>query len=215
MDARCQKVRRGIFHRLFAAFVAHSSRVHDLMLEERKRGLFGAVKGTVLEIGPGTGRNLRFLHRDVRWIGIEPNVYMHPYLKQEARRLGLDIDLRAGVAEEMEIASESIDVVVSTLALCSVDDPNRALREILRVLNPGGRFLFIEHVAAPRGSFLRLSQRFVSPVWKKIGDGCHPDRETWRAVDRAGFQEIDYKRFRVPLPVIGPHIAGKAIKPGG
>src|SRR5205823_476161 len=133
--------------------------------------------------------------KDVRWTGVEPNVYMHRYLRQQAVRLGIDANRRVGTAERVEVPSESIDAVVGTLVLCSVDDVAATLREVQRVLRPGGRFVFIEHVAAPRGTALRRVQAVVRPMWQCCADGCHLDRETWVALEEAGFARLDYERF--------------------
>jgi ubiquinone/menaquinone biosynthesis C-methylase UbiE len=83
----------------------------------------------------------------------------------------------------------------------------------LRVLKPGGRFLFIEHVAAPQGTRLRTAQRWLRPLWKRIADGCHPDRETGELIEQAGFAEVRFEKFRLPLGPVGPQIAGCARKP--
>lgn len=204
--------RRSLFHRFFAWFMARATPTHEGMVEEHKRRLLGELEGTVVEIGPGTGPNLKFLPEGIRWIGIEPNVHMHDHIRREAARLGLDAEIRTGTAEAMELESDSVDAVVSTLVLCSVTDLDRVLGEIRRILKPGGRFLYIEHVAAPRGTILRRIQRLVRPLWKVLGDGCHPDRESWRAIEGAGFEGVDHRTFRVPLPVVAPHIAGVAVK---
>lgn len=188
---------------------------HEGMVEEHKRSLLGGVRGTVVEIGPGTGPNLKFLPSDVRWIGIEPNVHMHDYIREEAVRLGREVEIRTGTAEALDIESGTVDVVVSTLVLCSVTELDRTLAEALRVLKPGGRLIYIEHVGAPWGSLLRRVQGLVRPLWKIAGDGCHPDRETGRAIAAAGFEIADHVRFRVRLPIVGPHIAGEAVKPRG
>src|SRR5439155_26769491 len=132
----------------------------------RKRALLGTLHGTVLEIGPGTGANLPYYPPDIQWVGVEPNPYMHPYLQKEAGRRGLRADLRTGVAERLPLPDESVDAVVSTLALCSVADLPQVLREVRRVLRPGGRFIFIEHVASPPGTRLRRLQNLVRPVWQ-------------------------------------------------
>jgi ubiquinone/menaquinone biosynthesis C-methylase UbiE len=182
------------------------------MVTDRKRALFADLRGTVLEIGPGTGANFRYYPPDIRWIGVEPNPYMHPYLRREAARQGLGIDLRLGTAEHLDVPDASVDAAVGTLVLCSIENPDAALREIARVLRPGGRFLYIEHVAAPPGTRLRRIQRLVRPLWQALGDGCRPDRETGTALERAGFARVRYERFTVPVPVVGPQIAGEAVK---
>jgi ubiquinone/menaquinone biosynthesis C-methylase UbiE len=175
--------------------------------------LFAVLSGTVLEIGPGAGVNLHHLHSTtIRWIGVEPNSFMKPHLAKEAQRLGVAIELRPGTAENLPVDDASVDFVISTLVLCSVVDQKRALDEVLRVLKPGGRFLFIEHVGAKRGTWLRRIQTLVKPLWRRMGDGCHPDRETRTALERAGFAVLEVEEFAAPLPIVRPHIAGIAVK---
>jgi len=198
--------------RFFAWMMAQSSSTYDKIVGERKRYLFANLQGKVLEIGPGTGPNLPYYPKDIHWIGIEPNPHMHSYLQKQAEKLGLNIDLRIGNAEWLDAEDNSIDTVVSTLVLCSVPNIDYTLQAILRVLKPGGRFLFIEHVAAPPGSLLRQLQSAIRPIWKVIGDGCHPDRETWIALENAGFASVNYERFDAKLPIASPHIIGVATK---
>ncbi|MEJ6481870.1 class I SAM-dependent methyltransferase [Nostoc punctiforme UO1] len=198
--------------RFFAWMMAQSSSTYDKIVGERKRSLFANLQGKVLEIGPGTGPNLPYYPKDIHWIGIEPNPHMHSYLQKQAKKLGLNIDLRIGNAEWLDAEDNSIDTVVSTLVLCSVPNIDYTLQAILRVLKPGGRFLFIEHVAAPKGTVLREVQSKISPIWKVIGDGCHPDRETLIALENAGFTSVNYERFDAQLPIVSPHIIGVATK---
>ncbi|WP_392477824.1 class I SAM-dependent methyltransferase [Nostoc sp. C110] len=198
--------------RFFAWMMAQSSSTYDNIVGERKRSLFANLQGKVLEIGPGTGPNLPYYPKDIHWIGIEPNPHMHSYLQKQAKKLGLNIDLRIGNAEWLDAEDNSIDTVVSTLVLCSVPNIDYTLQAILRVLKPGGRFLFIEHVAAPKGTVLRQVQSAIRPIWQVIGDGCHPDRETLIALENAGFASINYERFDAQLPIVSPHIIGVATK---
>lgn len=198
--------------RIFAWFLNRAAARHDSLLQGRKRQLFTDLAGTVLEIGPGTGVNLPFYPKDIHWIGVEPNPYMHDYLRNRARSLGLQVDLRQGIAEQIAIAPESIDTVISTLVLCSVDDLPAVLAEIHRVLRPGGRFLFLEHVGAPRGTWLRRLQQCLRPLWQALACGCQPDRDIETALRNAGFARIELDTFRIPTPVISPHVAGIAVK---
>jgi SAM-dependent methyltransferase len=198
--------------RLHAWMLAKPSARYENAVAEHKRRLLGGLTGEVLEIGPGGGFNLAYYRPDVRLTGIELNPYMHRYLKQRAERLGREVTLRVGSAESLEVEDSTFDAVVSTLVLCSVADPARALSEVLRVLKPGGRFVFVEHVAAPPASHTRRVQRWIRPLWRVLGDGCHPDRETWVTIERAAFEKVEIRHFRVPFPVIGPHIAGVATR---
>jgi SAM-dependent methyltransferase len=202
----------GLYKRLFARLLADSGRQHDAIAAGRKRRLFGDLHGSILEIGPGGGPNLAYFPPGIRWLGVEANPAMLPYLHKEAARLGLSIEVRLGSAENLPVESASIDAVVSTLVLCSVPDLPRALQEIRRVLRPGGKFAFIEHVAAPQGTRLRRIQDLVSPLQQALGDGCHPNRETWLAIEAAGFSQVQIEHFRVDAPIVSPHIAGVAIQ---
>ncbi|MBI3933098.1 MAG: class I SAM-dependent methyltransferase [Acidobacteria bacterium] len=204
--------RAGFGKRVHAWLLARCGGRYERMVAERKRALFANLSGDILEIGPGAGPNLGYYPTDCRWIGVEPNPFMHPYLCQAAERAGLRIEIRTLVAEELPAENQSMDAVVSTLVLCSVNDPAQVLREVHRVLKPGGRFVFLEHVAAPDGTRLRKVQRIIRPVWKYIADGCCPDRETGLAIERAGFADVRYEQFRLPLGPVGTQIAGWAVK---
>jgi ubiquinone/menaquinone biosynthesis C-methylase UbiE len=199
-----------LYKRLHARLLATGCRRYDRSVEAHKRRLLGALAGTVVEIGPGAGANLRFYGPGVRWVGVEPNPWAHDYLRREAARVALEADVREGTAERLPAADASVDAVVSTLVLCTVGDVPRALAEVRRVLRPGGRFVFVEHVAAPAGTRTHRVQRLVRPVWPLLADGCHADRDTERTIRDAGFARVEVTRFRTPVPVIGPHIAGVA-----
>lgn len=202
----------GWHQRLYATLMARASPYYDHLVNERKERLFAPLTGVILEIGPGTGPNLKYFRPDTHWIGIEPNPAMHPYLQQEAEGLGRPIELRNLAGNRLPAADDSIDAVVSTLVLCTVPDPAVTVAEILRVLKPGGCFAFIEHVAAPRHTGLRRLQRWVRPLWQRVTDGCHPDRETGRTIEQAGFSHVELERFSVPVSIVKPHIAGVASK---
>jgi len=205
-------LKAGIGKRVHAWLLAHYAARYEQMVAERKRALFAGLHGSILEIGPGAGPNLAYYSKDARWIGVEPNPYMHPYLRQAAARAGLSIEIRSLVAEKLPAEDASVDFVVSTLVLCSVSDPSRVLREVHRVLKPGGRFVFLEHVAAARGTRLRSVQKLIQPVWKLVADGCHVDRETGPLIEQAGFAQVRYDSFRLPLGPVSTQIAGAAQK---
>lgn len=201
-----------MYKRFFAWALARSNHRIDARTADRKRELLSNLRGTVVEIGPGVGSNLPYFHPQVHWIGIEPNPYMHGYVRGRAARLGMSVEMRGQRAEAIDLPDASADAVVATLVLCSVGEPATALREALRVLRPGGRFVFVEHVAAPNGSAARRVQDAVQPLWSRVGDGCHPNRETWHAIEEAGFSTLDLRHFSIDAPIVGSHIMGVAIK---
>jgi ubiquinone/menaquinone biosynthesis C-methylase UbiE len=118
-------------------------------------------------------------------------------------------------AEELPFPGQSFDFVVSTLVLCTVDDPDLALAEIRRVLRPGGRLLFLEHVRSeePR---VALWQDRLHGVWVRFAHGCHCNRRTLDGIERAGFSIEELQHDRVPMApaIVRPLIAGVALVPG-
>lgn len=184
----------------------------ERLLEPHKRRLFDGLGGTIVEIGPGLGTNFAFFERGSRWIGIEPDDALHDYLEDEARHCDLLPTLIDGGAEVMPVDDGSADAVVSTLVLCSVQDPARVLQEVIRVLRPGGSFYFIEHIAARKDSWRRLAQKIAMPVWRIVSDGCHVDRQTNRLLESAGFASLTLDRVMLGRFIADPHIIGRAQK---
>lgn len=199
--------------RLNAWFLAAADGAMHREYGERKRRLFGMIPHTVVELGPGSGANFRYYPRGTRIIAVEPNPMMLGRMYSQAKRYGIEIDLRHAGAERMEVESESAELVVSTLVLCSVHDPGQVTAEVRRVLRPGGRFVFLEHVAAEPGTVLRTVQGTLRRPWAWIGEGCQLDRDTARTIESAGFTRVDIERFngsgRTP---VRPHIAGCAVR---
>jgi len=211
-DSR-ENTRRGLRQRIFAWMHSQGEADdYDAVVTPYRRKLLGDLSGTVLEIGAGTGENFPFYPRGIHWIGVEPNFYMQEHLLQRAQESGIEGKLLSGLAEKLPVEDASVDAVVSTLVMCSVSDQAAALREILRVLRPGGRYLFIEHVAAAEHSGLWWRQKLIKPAWKFFADGCNPDRNTGEAIRQAGFSRAEIEAFNAPIAIASPHIAGKAIK---
>ncbi|MFQ5944013.1 MAG: class I SAM-dependent methyltransferase [Anaerolineales bacterium] len=198
--------------RLFAWITAQGEADNNRMQDSHKRRVFQDISGTVLEIGPGTGANLPYYPAGIQWIAVEPNPAMHTYLREKAGQYEIAADFRLGTAEQLDLPDSSVEAVVSTLVLCSVADLDATLQEVRRVLKPGGRFLFVEHVAAPKGTGVRRAQDLIQPLWTFVVDGCHPNRETWIALANAGFETLDFDRWQQDGPVATPMIAGVATK---
>jgi len=201
----------GFYQKLFAHGLALGDDAQHRLYGDRKRRLFSDVEGTVVEIGPGTGVNLPYLSDGIRWVGLEPNPHMHDFLWDRLTGRAIDARLRAAPAQDTGLRDDYADVVISTLVLCSVPALEPTLAELRRILRPDGRLLFIEHVAAPPDSWLHTLQRTVRPVWRRLADGCHPDRDTDSVLENAGFSSVDYERFDTGLPVVSPHIIGTAV----
>lgn len=177
----------------------------------RKINLFKGIHGNILEIGAGTGVNFAFIPAGVHWVGVDPNPHSLRYIREAAHRSGHDFDFRQASAESLPFPDASFDFIASTLTLCSVRDPVLALAEIRRVLRPGGQFLFMEHVAAAEGSRLRGRQRLVRPIFRCLA-GCTPDRDTGSLLRVARFSNVELEEFVLSLPIVGPHIWGRAVR---
>jgi ubiquinone/menaquinone biosynthesis C-methylase UbiE len=137
---------------------------------------------------------------------------MHDFIRDELDGRSLDAELRTDPAQDTGLSEATADAVVSTLVLCSVPDLDETLAELHRILKPGGTLFFLEHVVASEASWLRWVQDGIAPVWKVLADGCRPNRDTGAALERAGFSAVTYDRFEAPLPVVRPHIVGRAQK---
>uniref|UniRef100_A0A6I8N710 Thiol methyltransferase 1A n=1 Tax=Ornithorhynchus anatinus TaxID=9258 RepID=A0A6I8N710_ORNAN len=113
-----------------------------------------------------------------------------------------------------QVDDASMDVVVCTLVLCSVRSQEDILREVFRVLRPGGAFYFLEHVAAEPNTWTAFWQQVLAPTWQLIFDGCDLTRETWKPLERAGFSRLQLQRMQAPLSwkIVRPHIMGFAVK---
>lgn len=188
-------------HRIFARVWDWMSR-HEGKRERRfRQEVMAGAKGSVLEVGYGVGSNWPFLPPDVEYTGIEPDKYM----RERARRHALERDgfrALAGDAQALEFPEASFDTVVGTLVFCTIPDADAALAEVLRVLKPGGEFRFWEHVRARGGAGAR-AQDLLTPIWKQLGGGCHPNRDTLAAIRRAGFEVTSVREVKIgPLPAI-------------
>ena len=182
-------------------------------MRKGKANVFSDLPSTVVEIGPGVGANMRYLSAKSRLIAVEPNPYMHRRLQRAARAAGVDLQICSVVAERIDLPDASADTVISSLVLCSVRDPDLVLAEIRRILRPGGRFSFTEHVAAKRGTPTRWTQRLLRRPWAWVFEGCSCERDLENAIQSAGFTAIvlDHYRIHSPFLPFNTHIAGTVI----
>lgn len=185
----------------------------DRRLGDVRRELLGTLSGEIAEIGAGNGPTFRYLEPGTVVHGIEPNPYFHRRLAQEARRRRLELVLHPVGAEQVDLPDASVDAVISSLVLCTVDDPASVVAEVRRILRPGGRFVFLEHVGARPGSAVRRVQEAVFRPWRWVFEGCHTTRDTARTIREAGFASVEIREIRMATPFvpIRTQIAGVAI----
>lgn len=126
---------------------------------------------------------------------------MHERLRRRCERAEIDLTIVAGGAELIPLPDASVDEVICSLTLCTVQDPERVLAEVRRVLRPGGRFRFVEHVESPRRGIRRFVQRAIRRPWGWVYEGCDPANATVSVLERAGFEDlrIEHRKFRRSL----------------
>ena len=197
-----------LYARIFASFYDRMlASTEDAGLRDHRRAVVSQARGRVLEIGAGTGLNLDHYGPEVSELVLtEPE---EPMAKRLRGRATSGEVVEAG-AESLPFPDDSFDTVVSTLVLCTVPDQQRAIAEIRRVLKPGGRLLFLEHVRSSDPKTAKWQDRLMRP-WRAFGHGCHCNRDTAAALTGAGF-ELDVQSWQMPKapPIVRPVIEGTA-----
>lgn len=181
-------------------------------LAERRRALLSQAHGAVLEIGAGTGANLdKYPGTVTDLVLLEPEQPMARRLADHLSRATVPARIVSSPAESIPFADDTFDFAVSTLVLCTVNDPARALSELKRVLKPGGRLLFLEHVRSEDPGVARWQDR-IHPLWVRIGHGCHCNRSTLELIGAGGFsiEGVEHGRMPKAPPFVRPMIDGSA-----
>ncbi|ODM96057.1 Methyltransferase-like protein 7A [Orchesella cincta] len=227
-------------HRHFAEFFKHFHILYNEKTGPLKKKLFQPLhklesnfpdlkknKGIrVLEIGAGSGANMEFYPENTKLIVVDPNPFFRQHLESNLRKFpGVELErcVVTGAEYMKDIPDHSVDAVVSTLVLCSAPDLEGAYKEIQRVLVPGGKFYFMEHILDPSTSFLKLIQIILGSlgIWQLLFDGCRLDKNIKKTLEKGGFAQVDVTNFRlnldggVPLAysvlyLAKPHIYGTA-----
>jgi ubiquinone/menaquinone biosynthesis C-methylase UbiE len=191
----------------------------EACLRQWRSEVVSGASGRVLEIGAGTGANLDFYGPQVeRLTLVEPDRHMRAQLAEKVRRSEMTgVEIVPLVAEALPAADRSVDVVVSTLVLCTVPSPSETLSEAHRVLKAGGELRFLEHVAAHDNPGRRKWQERIEPFWRVAADGCHLTRETAKTIEEAGFEmsRLQRESMQKAWSILRPTVRGVARKPGG
>lgn len=184
-----------------------------LGMAARRRELLAEARGAVLEIGAGTGLNLRHYPAGLEeLVLVEPGEPMADRIDPARAPDGVPARLVRAPAEQLPFAEDSFDTVVSTLVLCTVADPARAISEVARVLRPGGRLLFCEHVEAEPG-WRRAMQRRSARPWAAFADGCRCDRPTLATIEsQLRVESVAQGRWRGMPAIVKPLVWGSAVR---
>lgn len=185
-----QRIRAALYDRLLA-------RSEDGGLATRRAQLLAQARGSVLEIGAGTGLNLRHYPPKTDVTLTEPDAAMRAKLQYRARHLQRPVEVVDAHVEQLPFANGSFDTVVSTFVLCSVKRPAPALAEIRRVLKPDGTLLVLEHVRSSNRRIRRRQDALHRP-WRALSGGCNCNRATADALADAGFCVSELARGEIP-----------------
>ncbi len=209
---------KGEGHRWFSLIYTWQTEHEPAVIRKLRADTLTGLSGRVLEIGCGNGANFELYPESVtQLVATDPDSYMLERARKRVAELGRQIEVHRASAEELPFPDRSFDAVVDIWVLCTVREPVQALTEIRRVLKPDGEFRFLEHVRYT-GGLMALVQDLIVPLWRWIGAGCNPNRNTERYIRDAGFQISELRHIK-PLPpvppmvIIRPGILGTAIAP--
>lgn len=185
-------------HPIFAALYDRlTAPLEHEVLSPRRAALLADLEGDVLEVGAGTGASLPHFRRATRVVATEPDPAMRRRMAAKLTHARVPVEIANAFAESLPHADASFDTVVFACTLCTVADLDRTLAEARRVLRPTGRLVVLEHVRG-EGQLARRQDRLM-PLWSRLMAGCHPNRDTQRAIERAGFTFEHSERFD-PFP---------------
>jgi ubiquinone/menaquinone biosynthesis C-methylase UbiE len=202
--------------RAFAAVYDRGLRAtEEAGLRQMRREVLAAAKGRTIDLGAGTGANLGLYPTAVTELVLaEPDPHMASKLRPKLVAAASTAKLVEAPAEQLPFPDASFDTAVFTLVLCTVPDPAAALREVARVLRPGGEMLFVEHVRAEAGGLARWQDRLEKP-WRFLADGCHCNRDTVATIEASPLKLESVERGRLPKapPIVEPLVHGTASHP--
>ena len=205
----------GLRKRFFAlTYDRMSAKMEEAGLADLRRRLLAEADGRVVEIGGGTGANLPYYGGEVVSLTItEPEPPMLRRLERRVREHAPHARVLRAPAEDLPFDDDSFDTAVSTLVLCGVDDQQRALRELRRVLRPGGRLIFIEHVRADDPRLARRQDRLNG--LNRFMVGCECTRPTLDSIEAAGFRvaEVEHRAMPLVFSFVRPLVVGTATAP--
>jgi ubiquinone/menaquinone biosynthesis C-methylase UbiE len=207
-----------VHHPIFARLYERISVTADRRgADQHRTELLADLAGRVIEVGAGNGRNFAHYPGSVTEVlAVEPEARLRESALRAAEEASLPIKVVAGVADRLPTEDASIDAGVASLVLCTVPDQDAALAELRRVIRPGGELRFYEHVVSRRPGAARIESALDATIYPHLSGGCHLARDTFAAIERAGFEVRSSRRFPFGPSALGPqvaHILGTASGP--
>jgi ubiquinone/menaquinone biosynthesis C-methylase UbiE len=187
----------------------------DAGMREMRRELLAEASGRTIELGAGTGLNLELYPDSVSELTLlEPDPHMTRQLRARVASSDREATIAETGAERLPFPDGSFDTAVATLVFCTIPDPHAAIAELGRVLKPGGKLLFIEHVRSDDPGLARWQDRLERP-WRFLGDGCHCNRDTVATISSSGLalERVEHDRLPKAPPLVRPMVRGRAIRP--
>ncbi len=204
------------FGRGFTAWYGYvMRRIDEYGLRETRRELLAGAHGRVLDVGSGTGSNLKLFPEAVEeLVLVEPDRHMLRVLRRQLGPERPEVELVQATAESLPFPDASFDCVTCTMVMCTMPDPVAGLEEMTRVLKPGGRLLFLEHVRSEDAGFARTQDR-VDGAWRFLADGCHCNRDSLATLEASPLSLESVRRDRMPAAprIIMPLVIGSAVRP--
>jgi ubiquinone/menaquinone biosynthesis C-methylase UbiE len=188
----------GLYSRFVLPRVVHLTCSAKPTSRQRQK-IVPSARGRVLEVGIGSGLNLPFYEaeRVERVFGLDPSPEMTRLAAEAADRAPFEVEFLTAGSEEIPLEADAVDTVVMTYTLCTIPHSLRALREMVRVLKPGGRLLFCEHGLAPDDKVRRWQNR-INPIWRRIGGGCYLNRDIPALLVEGGFRVEGLETMYIP-----------------
>lgn len=166
----------------------------DKSLGQYREGVVSSASGVGLEVGFGSGLNLPYYKNVTKLYALEPSEELYSFAKKSITEASFPVEHMKASAENIPIPDNSIDFVISTWSLCSVECPGMTLREIYRILKPGGTFSFVEHGKSPKTHIFTV-QNILTPISRRVSGNCHLNRDIENLITEAGFEVDNMEQF--------------------